>query len=158
MSSPHPQVPQQHAARFSFTDQVGHSSTVARPNVAGSSGQLELMLDDTRVDLQLDQSVSDVSRMPAANTSPLVVHQQVSPSTQRQAPSDQHQSAAAADAAVLEIQLDTTDAPDESPEQTDEVAGPSGSSSMAVDASQAPEGIFQETTNVICKRRLNICI
>lgn len=139
VSSPHPQVPQQLAARFSFNEQVGPSSRTQPavvPTVAGSSsGQVELMMDDTRVDLQLDQSVVDASRSAvAANVSPQVAHQQVSPSSQRLNLSTEQ--TFTADVPVLEINLafDTSDTPDESSVQMDAVAGPSGSSSMAIEA------------------------
>lgn len=100
-------------------------------------------MDDTRVDLQLDQSVVDGSRTPVAIlVSPQVGHQEVSPSNQRIiVSSDQTQSSAGV-APVIEIDMvfDTSDAPDESSEQMDAVAGPSGSSNMPIDMSNDPEG------------------
>lgn len=143
VSSPHPQVPQQLAARFSFNEQIGPSSRVQPavvPTVAGSSGHIELMMDDTRVDLELDQSVVEASRLPATvSVSPQVAHQEVSPSSQRHNPlSDQP------NIPTIEIDLafDNSDAPDESSEPMDAVAGPSGSSNVTSDALHDSEGDY----------------
>lgn len=99
-------------------------------------------MDDTRVDLQLDQSVVDASRTPVSLiVSPQVVHQEVSPSTQRLGLSSDQNQSSAADAPIIEINL-AFDAPDESSEPMDAVAGPSGSSNMTIDASLDPEGMI----------------
>lgn len=97
-------------------------------------------MDDTRVDLQLDQSVVDASRTPVSvSVSPQVAHQQVSPSTRRlNLTAEQNQSSTFEDS--MSHIYETSEEPLESSEPMDAVAGPSGTSSMTIGASNEAGG------------------
>lgn len=117
VSSPHPQVPQQLAARFTFNDQAGTSGT--RSAIVPTAGSSIEAMDDTRIDLSQLDPATVTAAIVMASPAAVVPSQQVSPSQRVSIsePTEVVVDLSTAEAAAVPIAI-------QAPEP---VAGPSGS-------------------------------